>query len=221
MLDPPISPLESQSPAAWDALIESVNPAALLVVIQSRMSSTLLRLHTPEDVFQEALLHAWRDRQSVEWRGPRAFRAWLLSIAENRIRDLADRESARKRGGGQTAPLAGIVVDGASTGTASGSLAGATSTTPSRVAMRRERAAAMSAALAALPEDVREVVRLRLFEQLTMEAIAARVGIGLSAARHRFRRGAEEYQALLRAHGPTALLATEGAAGGPAGKNRD
>ena len=194
---PPINPLTVDSPAAWDALIDSINPAALLVVIESRMSISLLQRLTAEDVFQETLLHAWRDRQAIQWQGPRAFRSWVLSIADNRIRDLADRESAKKRGG-DAVPVPLDRHGGPSTNSASESLAGMTSTTPSRVAIRREQAAAMSAALAALPEDVREVVRLRLFEQLTMEEIAAQLGMGLSAARHRFRKGAEEYQARLR-----------------------
>lgn len=196
-----MNPLVADSPASWDALIDSINPAALLVAIESRMSHSLKKKLSAEDVFQETLLHAWRDRRSVAWQGPRAFRSWLLSIADNRIRDLADREFAQKRGGDAViVPFHHAGTGDATTKAGSESLAGMTSTTPSRVAIRREQAAAMSAALTALPEDVREVVRLRLFEQLTMEEIASRLGIGLSAARHRFRKGAEEYQTRLREH---------------------
>lgn len=50
-----------------------------------------------------------------------------------------------------------------------------------------------------MPEDYREVVRLRLYEQLTVEQIADRLGIGLYAARHRFRKGAEIYEKRLTA----------------------
>jgi DNA-directed RNA polymerase specialized sigma24 family protein len=57
----------------------------------------------------------------------------------------------------------------------------------------------MRAALAGLPDDVREVVHLRLFEQLAVEAIAQRLGLGVSAVRHRFRKGAELYQQRLTA----------------------
>jgi len=192
------NPLLSDSPSAWNDLIESVGLAALLVAIQSRMSQALQRKFTPEDVLQEALMHAWRDRRTIEWRGLRAFRSWLLSIADHRIHDLADRESARKRG-------AEAVIHSLAQGPGSdagpggdGSMAAITSTTPSRVAIRREQAAAMSAALAELPDDLQGVVRLRIFEQMSIEEIAARLGIGESAVRHRFRRGAEEYQAQLR-----------------------
>jgi len=46
---------------------------------------------------------------------------------------------------------------------------------------------------------VRDVVRLRLLEQLPVEEIAQRLQLGASAVRHRFRRGAELYQKYLMA----------------------
>ena len=45
----------------------------------------------------------------------------------------------------------------------------------------------------------RQVVRLRLFEDLTMREVADRVGIGVSAAAHRFRQGAGAYERRLKA----------------------
>lgn len=195
------NPLRSASPQAWDDLIEAVGPASLLVIIESRMSPPLRRHLSAEDVWQDSLLHAWRDRAKCEWRGIKNFRAWLLTVIDNRIRDAATRLTAQKRGGGAA------VARFSSVGAAGGSPSDGDrshfpgpvgSTTPSRVAIFREQAAAMQAALAALPDDVREVVRLRLFEQLKMEEIAQRLGIGESAVRHRFRRGSEAYAAALR-----------------------
>ena len=52
----------------------------------------------------------------------------------------------------------------------------------------------MRGALANLPDDVRDVVRLRLFEQLPVDEIAQRLNLGPAAVRHRFRKGAELYQ---------------------------
>ena len=52
----------------------------------------------------------------------------------------------------------------------------------------------MLAALEGLPDELRGVVRLRLFEQVTLEEIAARLGIGEPAARQRFRKGAALYR---------------------------
>jgi DNA-directed RNA polymerase specialized sigma24 family protein len=63
------------------------------------------------------------------------------------------------------------------------------STTPSRKLMRAEKAAALEKALAALPPDLEPVVRMHLLDGLTMEVIARRLGIGISAAWRRFRKG--------------------------------
>jgi hypothetical protein len=57
---------------------------------------------------------------------------------------------------------------------------------------------AMVEALEALPMEVREVVRLRLFDELSLEEIAGQLALGLSAVRHRFRKGAELYRQRLR-----------------------
>lgn len=189
------NPLISQSGRDWDALIEAVGPASLLVVIESRMSEALRRAHAPEDILQDALLHAWRDRQSCEWRGLRSFRSWLLSIIDNRIREAADRLSAAKRGGGrESVPL----IPAPTLSRSESAWGPIDSSTPSRIAMFREHADAIRAALQQLPDDLRDVVRLRLFEQLPLEEIATRLGIGESAVRHRFRKGAEIYERQLR-----------------------
>ncbi|MCP3919352.1 MAG: sigma-70 family RNA polymerase sigma factor [bacterium] len=195
--------LHSGDAADWDRLIEAVGPASLLVVIRSSMSRRLMRDYAPEDVLQESLLYAWRDREKCEWQGVGAFRRWLLRVITNRIHDLVDRVSAQKRGAGK-APLefSALQSPGASTMGASQWAGPAVTTTPSRAAMATEQADQMSKALAGLPEELRGVVHLRLFEDLTMQEVADRVGIGVSAAAHRFRKGASLYQGLLsRAHG--------------------
>ena len=191
MADEANNPLRSDVPGAWDQVIEAAGPASILAVIELRMSPALRHRHTAEDIFQEALLHAWRDRGQHEWRGARSFRNWLLSIIDHRIRDLADKAGAQKRGGGVQ-----LVEFSRLRGSAGGSQWPLPwdSTTPSRVAVYREQADAIRAALVSLPDDVRDVVRLRLLEQLSVEEIAERLNLGASAVRHRFRKGAELYQ---------------------------
>jgi RNA polymerase sigma factor (sigma-70 family) len=194
------NPLWSDSAAVWDRLIEAVGLASLLAVIEDRLGGTLKRRVTAEDVMQETLLHAWRDRARHEWRGLKSFRNWLLTIADHRIHDLADQAAARKRGG----DVATLPIDGRPpTRHGGGFNLPWESTTPSRIAVYREQAEAMRAASAGLPDELREVVRLRLFEQLKVEEIAERLHLGASAVRHRFRKGAELYQQKL-----TAELAT-------------
>ncbi|MBL8899259.1 MAG: sigma-70 family RNA polymerase sigma factor [Planctomycetes bacterium] len=188
--------MERSSPEQWNRLIESVGPAAMLLVVRSRMSPALLARLAPEDVWQETLLHAWRDRAQCTWQGLPAFRRWLISILEHRLLDLAEAAERKKRGGG-AAPLS---LDAHAAGSETSSLGFAgpiASTTPSRVAMDREAATAIAEALQELPEELREVVRLRLIEDLSMPEVAERTDLGLSAVQHRFRKGAEIYQRAL------------------------
>ena len=192
----PISSLERASPEQWNRLIESVGPAAMLLVVRSRMSPALLARLAPEDVWQETLLHAWRDRAQCTWQGLPAFRRWLISILEHRLLDLAEAAERKKRGGG--AALFSLDAHAADSETSSLGFAGPiASTTPSRVAMDREAATAIADALQELPEELREVVRLRLIEDLSMPEVAERTDLGLSAVQHRFRKGAEIYQRAL------------------------
>jgi RNA polymerase sigma-70 factor (ECF subfamily) len=209
------NPLLSPSPEAWDRLIEAVEPASLLVVIEQRMSALLRRTQTAEDIFQDALLQAWRDRHRFEWRGVKSFRSWLLAIIDHRIYDAVDRQVAAKRAG--TVPVASLpAFDGTTTCAEPGFPSG--STTPSRLAIYREQADVMGRALAGLPDDQREVVRLRLFEEASLEEIAARLGLGLSAVRHRFRKGSELYaKRLERALGSNAGADEARAPDGPPG----
>jgi len=195
----PPNPLLSDSASDWERLIESVDPASLLLVIDRRMTAALKKVVSAEDILQESLLHAWRDRKNFEWQGTKSFRSWLLSIADHRIQDGADRAGADKRGGGRIELSLAAFGDRSGSTTSGGETLPAGSTTPSRLAAYREQAEVMRIALDSLPQEFRDVVRLRLFEHCALEEIAARLQIGASAVRHRFRKGSELYLGRLRA----------------------
>ena len=55
----------------------------------------------------------------------------------------------------------------------------------------------MREALAELPRELAKVVELRLFEELPMKEVAARLGIGLTTAKERLLDGAERFRVLL------------------------
>lgn len=171
------SRIDPSDPEVWTSLVTAAHPEMILVLIRYRMGPSLLAHLAPEDLWQEALLRAWQARASLVWQGMPAFRNWLVSIAVPCIEDHRDRAAAKKR----VSPRGSAVEPWAST-------------TPSRIATTRERAKAMTDALESLPEDLREVLRLRIFEDTKIEEIATALGIGESAVRHRFRRGAELYR---------------------------
>ncbi|MBI3844933.1 MAG: sigma-70 family RNA polymerase sigma factor [Planctomycetes bacterium] len=142
------------------------------------MGPLLRERTTPEDILQDALLQAWRDRLRCEWRGRRAFRNWILTIIDNRIRDTHELEQAAKRGGGAVVSFSALCTSASDDSNPSSPPLAIASTTPSRIALYKERAMAMQSALQSLPDDVRDIVRLRLFEQRTFDDIATHLGIG-------------------------------------------
>lgn len=187
------NPLADADPAKWESLVAHVDPAALLVIISFRLGDRLAARVMPEDVLQESLLVAWRDRARCEWRGLRAFRAWLLTIIDHQIRNLAEREDALKRGGDIT--VGTLSPASQSAGTSPNEPRDWT--TPSRAFAVRERARAMHRALRALDPQIAEIVRLRVHEEWTINQIAAHTGLDEAAVRRRFRKGALEYERVL------------------------
>lgn len=183
-----------KDPSSWGRLIDSLDVAAVFVVIDSWLGSKLERLVAAEDIWQETLWLSWRDREQHQWRNLANYRAWLLSIAQNRVRDAARNLNRKKRGGEHQ--IAGFS-DLAGNDSVSGYLPPG-STTPSRVAGHRERAQVMAQALAALPPELRGVVHLRLFEELPMREVAERLQIPLSTAKERLLRGVTRYRDRLR-----------------------
>lgn len=189
-LGPGDDPLSDDSPETWERLVQAIGPASVLVFLEGRMGPRLRAAVGPEDLWQETLLHVWRDRGRCEWRGISPFRRWVLTVAENRIRNAADRIDAVKRAGDAPVGSDGGEEEGSAPPPVS-------STTPSQIASHLEEAALMRTALGGLAEDVRDVVRLRLFEERSVDEVAAELDLGVSAVKHRFRKGAGEYQARL------------------------
>jgi len=172
----------------WEALVQRFAPA-MLAMIRASMSKALRTHHTAEDIWQETLTHAWRDRDQHQWRGEDIYRSWLFEIAENRLRDAARSLKAQKRGGGHAIARFSEIA-----GTDSLPISGmlpADSVTPSRIASRAEGAEAVRRALAELPPELEVVMRKYEIEELTMETIAAQLGIGISAAWRRYRKARE------------------------------
>jgi len=141
------------------------------------------------------LLMAWRDRHRHDWQDLPAYRRWVLAIARNRVRDAATTLSALKRGGDARRAW----TDAPSDGPDPLDELPRASISPSGLAIQRERSRAMAAALESLPEELRDAVRLRLFEQLSLAEVAEQLGIALSTAKKRVYIGSRVYREALRA----------------------
>lgn len=192
--EPPAAAQPHRDPTEWGRLVESLDVAGIFVVIGSWLGERLRAAVAVEDIWQETLWCSWRDREQHDWQNIAAWRAWLLSIARNRVRDAARTAFRDKRGGDRlTAPFS-LLADG---GTVSQFLPPG-STTPSRIAGVRERMQAMEQALDSLEPPLRAVVQLRVFEEVPMREAAAQLGLPLSTAKERLLRGVTQYRLRLR-----------------------
>jgi RNA polymerase sigma factor (sigma-70 family) len=182
------------TPASWGEVVDSIDAANVFVVISSWLSPQARAELSVEDIWQETLWMAWRDRHQHEWQSLSRYRSWLLGIAKNRIHDMVRALARTKRGG---ALRTSRFSDLGGNDTVSGILP-PRSTTPSRMASNMERARTFERALAALEPALRDMVRLRLFEELSTEAAATQLDIPLSTAKHRLVRGMQAYRAELQ-----------------------
>ena len=146
----------------------------LLVYVERRLGAVLRRKVEAEDILQEAGIEALRalPQTSLEDREPFG---WLCQIAERRIIDAHRRfVAAQKRGvrrevaleqGGDDSRAPGLI-----------NLLVASMTSPSQAFSRNRRIEVLREALAALPEEAREALRLRYLEGLPSKEVAHRLG---------------------------------------------
>jgi RNA polymerase sigma-70 factor (ECF subfamily) len=137
--------------AAREALLARIRPRVVLWCA-ARMSSSMRAQVEPEDLAQEILLGVHGSLDSFDGDAAPAFYGWLFRIAENRIRDMADRLGALRRRPDDRAPNA--------------------VTTPSEAAFRGEVVARVRDAVGRLADDHRDVVRMRLLEGRSVADVA-------------------------------------------------
>ncbi len=183
---------------AWPGLIESLSVEAILVLISTWMGRNLRRRLDPEDLWQETLYCAWRDRDQHEWTDLPAYRRWILGIAKNRVREASTRMRALKRGGGEAPRSLATFEEGPEGSRSPAEFLPPHTVTPSRIAALRERRLAIETSLQRLPGEYREALRLRLFEQRSLKEVAGELGVSLATAKKRVYLGARLYRQALK-----------------------
>ena len=129
--------------------------------VHLRMHGGLRARESSMDVVQSVCRAALAERGRFDFRGEESFRAWLFTTALNKIRDkhrLHHREARDVRREESDAAVDALVAN--------------TFLSPSEDAIATERARAVRQALAALPEDYREVITLARIVGLPHRAIA-------------------------------------------------
>lgn len=130
------------------------------------------------DLTQETFLRGFRGLSG--FRGDAAFGTWLRTIALN-----VTRTHMRAEGDGRFVPLEPDLAS--------------TVPSPDAGVLAEGTRRALSAALAQLPERQREVVLLRMYEELPYSEIARRVGSSENAAKVNFHHAIKRLRRIMRA----------------------
>ena len=166
---------------AFARLVEK-NCGRLLVLIGRRGGRALRADCEAEDLCQQVIAKAWRLLPSYEPREPGSFYPWLAALAMNTIRDRLKYLDAKGRGEVRS-------IESSAGSDASGRAPIDPNKTAGSVVAAREQADRLTAALARLAPDVRDVVEKHVLEGLTLDEIAASAGIAKSTAWGRLRKG--------------------------------
>lgn len=152
--------LESHGRQVWAAIDRDIGPAWQALI-------------DADDVMQVTYMEAFLHAGDIRANNTAGFLNWLHNVAANNLRDAIKELGRKKRpspamrvGGGAKDQSYATLVE----------LLGADSSTPSRHVAREEAAAAINAALARMPADYAEVVRLYDLEEQDIAAVGSRLG---------------------------------------------
>lgn len=169
----------NQDRAAIEQLLVRQLPG-LEAFVRLRMGPGMRALAQPPDLVQSVCREVLEDLSGFEFRGEGAFRHWLYTRAENKLREKHRYHSAGKRDRGRevTAPEGTTFLP-----------AYQTLCTPSRELEMREAIQRIERAFDQLPEDYREAITLHKLCALSHAEIAERMNRSEGAVRNLVYRG--------------------------------
>jgi RNA polymerase sigma-70 factor (ECF subfamily) len=167
---------------------------ALRSFVELHMDRTIRARVDPSDVVQEAMADVARRLSDFLERRPMPFHVWARRTAFERLLNARRSHRAARRDVGREA------------GPCHSSLAVARSLvsagpSPGEQAEARERAALVAEAVAALDEPDREILLMRLAEDLPYEEVGLLLEVSAAAARQRYSRAMLRLEAALAARG--------------------
>jgi len=199
-----MSPIVSPPPAPSDTDLQLVERTVagdqrayelLVLKYQRRIERLIARMvrdtDLVQDIAQETFLRAYRALH--QFRGEAQFYTWLYRIAVNTAKK-ALLEMKRNPVVTESALLSSDDDDETSRPTNEPT----TEETPETVLAAQEIAAAVNAAMDALPEDLRQAVTLREIEGLSYEEIATAMGCPIGTVRSRIFRAREAISARVK-----------------------
>jgi RNA polymerase sigma-70 factor, ECF subfamily len=176
--------------AAFDSLMAPFLPR--LALFMRRHAGAALAADVDElDLTQITLLRVHQQLPRYRHRSDAAFYRWVVAIARHAVQErLAYLRSKGRRSAVNACGLAAGLAEPS-----------AADSTPSKHAIRRERAASLRAALDELPADQREVVEARIVDGSTFAEIGERLGVPRSSIFDRFQTGVCRLERALRVRG--------------------
>ncbi len=157
---------------AYDALFANA-AERLQLFIRVRLGQGLREKEQSLDLLQETYLAAHKAFDRFEDRGDGGFVRWLCRIAENRIRSRAEFHGAARRIPPAEHERVSRVLDKLRTRTLG----------PATRAERVDERERLAAALAAFPDEERQILLMRFFEDVSVDDIADRQGLSPSSIR--------------------------------------
>ena len=168
----------------------------LKLVVASQLDDRLRARVSSSDVVQETFYEAHRDFPGFRGVSPEEFLSWLRRILMNNLlRAVELHVKAAKRDVRREVPLDRAEPTGSGMGPVA-RLQNRAQETPSACFERRENHQQLATFLDSLPEDYREVLRLRHQEGLDFAEIADRMGRTSGAVRMLWLRGIKRLRAL-------------------------
>jgi RNA polymerase sigma-70 factor, ECF subfamily len=143
----------------------------LLSLIRLRMGPGIRPETDSRDILQATLLKSFEHLEQFNGADGRSLMGWLARIAENEIRDQADRQGRQRRDKAREEPLDPALPVTAHMRTAVSQL------------IVDEQSERLERAIARLDEPQREAILLRKFEELTYAEMARRMGRSEDACR--------------------------------------
>ena len=143
----------------------------LLSLIRLRMGPGLRPETDSRDILQSTLLKSFQHLEQFAGADGRSLMGWLARIAENEIRDQADRQGRQRRDKAREEPLDSALPVTAHMRTAVSQL------------IVDEETERLERAIARLEEPHREAILLRKFEELSYAEMAGRMGKSEDACR--------------------------------------
>jgi RNA polymerase sigma-70 factor, ECF subfamily len=163
--------------------------------VAAKLPARLQATQAVEDILQVTFSQAFRDIGRFEPRAEGSFGKWLAKIAENRLVDAIKQHDCEKRGGGMRQ-----VANAGENDSRVLSLwdwLAAEEDSPSSVVARDEALAALQVALASLPADQQEAIRLTHLDCKSVAEVAAAMGKTEGAVRGLVHRGKQQLQAVM------------------------